>query len=291
MTKNTPKQYGMPVLVEKQTLAENVSLCRDLGLSFLELNMSFPICQLPMLADPGLVKLAEDAGIYYTIHLEDDFSPSVFNPLVRKAYLQTLQGAIDVAKTFLPLRDQFGDPSQPLVLNMHLAPGPYVTLPERRVYLQEDNPSRYLGTMKEFAEKVTEWVGDADLRIAVENTGGYTPLQQEVLEDLLSYPVFALTWDIGHSAVHGEKDLPFLIDHRDRLLHFHIHDAKKNPASCHLALGSGDGSLDVRERLLLAGACHARCVLETKTGKALSQSISWLSRQGLGTFEKDLNRC
>lgn len=111
MIQNEPIQYGMPILVDKKTIAGNVSLCRDFGLKFLELNMNFPSCQLPLLADPSLITLAEDAGIYYTIHLADDFTASSFNPLVREAYLQTLKGAIEVAKTFLPLRDRFGDPT------------------------------------------------------------------------------------------------------------------------------------------------------------------------------------
>lgn len=281
---NEQIQYGMPIFVDKKTIAGNVSLCRDLGLKFLELNMNFPSCQLPLLADPSLITLAEDAGIYYTIHLEDDFTASSFNPLVREAYLQTLKGAIEVAKTFLPLRDRFGDPTQPLVINMRLTRGPYVTLPKKRVYLQEEDRLNYLDIMREFAEKVTGWIGDADLRVAVENTVGYTPLQQEVLEEVLTYPAFALTWDIGQSAVHGETDLTFLQKHRDRLLHFHIHGARKDPAACHLALGGGDGSLDLRERLFLAGECHARCVLETKTAASISQSIRWLSMRDLWEF-------
>lgn len=38
--------FGMPTLVENKTLEDNISLCRELGLSFIELNMNFPEYQI-----------------------------------------------------------------------------------------------------------------------------------------------------------------------------------------------------------------------------------------------------
>ena len=35
------KNFGMPTLIENRTLDENISLCKELGLSFVELNMNF----------------------------------------------------------------------------------------------------------------------------------------------------------------------------------------------------------------------------------------------------------
>ena len=64
------------------------------------------------------------------------------------------------------------------------------------------------------------------------------------------------------------------MEHRDKLIHFHIHDGTETPPRNHLALG--DGEIDLRECLMLAEARNARCVLETKTIKALKQSLQWL---------------
>jgi sugar phosphate isomerase/epimerase len=91
---------------------------------------------------------------------------------------------------------------------------------------------------------------------------------------LLQSPVFALTWDIGHSKATSEKDVPFILEHQNQLLHFHIHDGKENPPKNHLALG--DGEIDLRDRLKLAEIRNARCVLETKTVAALEKSVSRL---------------
>ena len=38
--------FGMPVLLELDTLEQNAALCRELGLSFVELNMNLPQYQL-----------------------------------------------------------------------------------------------------------------------------------------------------------------------------------------------------------------------------------------------------
>ena len=42
-------QYGMPTLIENQTLAKNILLCKELGLNFIELNMNFPEYQIDQL--------------------------------------------------------------------------------------------------------------------------------------------------------------------------------------------------------------------------------------------------
>ena len=87
-------------------------------------------------------------------------------------------------------------------------------------------------------------------------------------------PAFGLTWDIGHSKATGGKDVPYLTEREDRVVHFHIHDGSERPPKNHLALG--DGEIDLVDRLALAKNRNARCVLETKTIEALRRSVEWL---------------
>ena len=111
--------------------------------------------------------------------------------------------------------------------------------------------------------------------IAVENTDGFREYEKKAIEFLLESPKFGLTWDIGHSKATGEKDVPFIMSHKDHLIHFHIHDGSEVPPRNHLALG--DGEIDLKERLSLAEQRNARCVLETKTIEALKKSVLWLN--------------
>ncbi|MBQ6426866.1 MAG: sugar phosphate isomerase/epimerase [Clostridia bacterium] len=268
-------QFGMPTLIENRTLEENVSLCAGLGLSFVELNMNFPEYQTDCLERTEyLTRLANDAGIYYTIHLDENLNIADFNRLVSDAYLETVRRAVGTAKALLPLRDRFGDPSQPLILNMHLNHGILITLPDRRVPLYERDIDTYLRSFAAFRSLCEEWIGDSGVMISVENTDGFRDYEKKAVELLLQSPKFGLTWDIGHSKAVHETDVPFLLNHRDRLVHFHIHDGTETPPRNHLALGNGE--IDLTDRLKLAESRNARCVLETKTVDALKRSVQWL---------------
>ena len=273
-------QFGMPTLIENRTLQENVDLCARLDLRFIELNMNFPEYQLEALEQADrLLEAADRAGIYYTIHLDENLNIADFNSLVTDAYLETVRRTVEAAKKLLPLRDRYGDPAQPLTVNMHMHHGIYITLPDRKVQMYERDEDVYLASWRRFRSLCEEWIGDAPLRIAVENTDGFRSYEQDAVSLFLESPVFGLTWDIGHSKAVGEKDVPLLLARKDRLIHFHIHDGTEQPPRNHLALG--DGEIDLPARLALAEERNGRCVLETKTVDALCRSVEWLKARGL----------
>ena len=86
--------------------------------------------------------------------------------------------------------------------------------------------------------------------------------------------MIVLTWDIGHSKATREVDVLFILSHKNKISHFHIHDGCENPQRDHLALG--DGEIDLIKRLDMAKTCNGRCVLETKTIDVLKRSVAWL---------------
>ncbi len=268
-----PIAFGMPTLVENETPDADIRLCRSLGLRFIELNMNFPEYQLDRLENIApLIRMAEEAGIYYTIHLDENLNPADFNPLVAGAYLETVRRTIMAAKKLLPLAERHGD--GPMILNMHMHHGVHITLPDRKVQLYERDRSRYMADMRRFRDFCREWIGGAPVMMAVENTDGFRTYEKDAVEMFLESPCFGLTWDIGHSAATGEKDLPFIMAHEDRLIHFHIHDGSFRPPRNHLA--AGDGEIDLPARLNVAASHRSRCVLETKTSQALKKTVEWL---------------
>ena len=268
-------QIGMPTLIENRSLEDNVALCSELGLQFIELNMNFTEYQTEYLEQTDrLMRLAEQAGIYYTIHLDENLNIADFNRLVSEAYMETVRRSITAAVKLLPLRDCFGDKTQPLILNMHMNHGIYITLPDRKVQMYERDFEVYMQSFETFRSRCEEWIDDRDVMIAVENTDGFRDYEKKAIEYLLDSPKFGLTWDVGHSKAIGEKDVPFLMEHQNRLIHFHIHDGSERPPRNHLALG--DGEINLKERLKLAESKNARCVLETKTIDALKWSAQWI---------------
>ena len=157
---------------------------------------------------------------------------------------------------------------------MHLHHGIFITLPDRKVQMYERDFDTYIASCRRFRDLCGEWIGDDPMMIALENTDGFRPYEMKAIDMYLESPHFGLTWDIGHSKATGEKDVPFILEHANRLAHFHIHDGKEQPPKNHLALG--DGEIDLSARLRLAKEKHCRCVLETKTVQALEQSVARL---------------
>lgn len=258
--------FGMPTLIENKNLEENISLCRELGLQFVELNMNFPMYQIPQLEETAYLKrLARENAVYFTIHLDENLNVCDFNPLVADAYMETMERAIKAAK-------EIGAP----LLNMHMNHGIYVTLPDRKVRLFGEYRETYLAAIRRFRELCEKTAGGSGVKICIENTDGYQDFEKEAIDYLLQSEMFALTWDIGHSHACENVDEPFLMQRKDRLYHFHIHDAKGT--GNHRTLGSGE--IDLAQRIGLARSAGCRCVVETKTIEALRHSVAWLKDNG-----------
>lgn len=257
-------QYGMPSMIELETLRQSAALCAELGLSFLELNTNFP-AQQPHLLDPDALNLlAKEYGIFYTIHLNDELNVAEFNPHVAKGYRDSVVEVIELAK-------RIGAP----VLNMHLSGGAYYTMPDRKIHFFEAYREEYLEGMAQFRDLCTAAIADAGIRICVENTTGYKPFQLEALELLLESPVFGLTIDIGHNCCAGFVDENWILNHSSRLHHMHMHDVQ-NGAKDHLALGAGQ--LDIHKYQRLAEAHDCTVVVEVKTVEGLRSSVKWLQQ-------------
>ncbi len=251
-------QYGMPTLLETKDIDACVALCKELSLDFIELNMNFPQYQTDTIDIAYYNNLRKNNNIFYTIHLEEALNVCGYNKMVTGAYLNTVLATIEIAK-------QLNAP----VLNMHMADGIYITLPGEKVYLFQQFKDLYLEKLKEFRDLCELAIGDSDIKICIENSGGYQEFSREGIEMLLESKVFALTFDLGHDHSIGGVDEPFIRKHKDKLQHMHIHDAvgKRN----HLAIGAGE--IDMRDKFVLAKECDCRCVLETKTIEGLKESV------------------
>lgn len=258
--------FGLPTLIENDGLKENIDLCLSLGLKFVELNMNLPEYQIDVLEkDKGLRRYCADAPIYFTVHLDENLNIADFNGAVSAAYIDTVKRTVDTAVAI-------GAP----VLNMHMNRGVHFTLPHGKVYLFEKYKDKYAAAYRNFREVCEAAIGDADVKICIENTDGWADFEKSAIEYLLQSKVFALTFDIGHSHAVGNADESFILSNKDKLRHFHIHDGRGK--SNHLPLGTGE--IDLVSRLDLAKSRGCRCVVETKTVGALKESVQWLKACG-----------
>lgn len=255
-------EYGMPFLLETDTIEEYAKVCTSLNLKFIELNMNFPQCQLLALTADRLNEIKKENNIYFTIHLDENLNPCDFNATIREAYIRTTIDIIELAKQV-----------QAPIINMHLSKGVYITLPDRKVYLLNKFVDEYMANLRLFRDACDNAIGNADILIAIENTNGFIEHEKAAIELLLESKHFGLTLDIGHSHSAGDIDIGFYQEHIDRLVHMHAHDAVKG--SNHLAFGEGE--IDLAGRLQLAKSVGARVVVEVKTIESLTLSVRQLA--------------
>lgn len=258
-------RYGMPSLFEADSVQSSAELCRELGLSFVELNANFPPFQ-PRRLEAKLLRQYKD--IFFTVHMDDEMNIADFNPLIAEAYRQTVEQTICLAKE-----------GEVRVLNMHLPRGAVYTLPDRKAYFSEIYADEYLDAIARFRDCCHRWTEGTDITICVENADGFLDVQRRAVDILLESPAFGLTLDIGHDHCAGNVDRDFVLERKARLRHMHMHDARL-PRNDHLPLGQGD--LDIPAFVKLADSVDATVVLEVKTEAGLRQSIQWLNKKCSG---------
>lgn len=257
------KHLGMPIMLG-ETLEDQVELCKQLGLQFIELNANFKEYLPHRLEYDALLRLADENDLYYTIHLDDHFSPCHLDERVANAHVAAVLDAIRAAKRL----------SVP-ILNIHIAKMGVVTLPSGPVSLFDVYEKDCTAGLIGFRQACEAEIGGADIKICIENYGGTHSAQfmQKTLALLLESDVFGLTWDIGHDATSGFDDEAIIMQYPDRVRHFHIHDVLG--MKDHLPLG--DGALDIMKYLHMASSA----VIEVKTVEGLVKSKEWLDEQSV----------
>lgn len=254
--------FGIPTLMQKEKIEDNIALLNEFGLGFLEVHLSLPPYRLENIDCARYEELALANGFFYTFHIYEEFSYAAFNSRLRRAELDLFGDVIALAKSL----------KSPLI-NIHMERGMYFTLPEGRCYFLEYYRDHHDQSLKEFRSFCEEKIGNSPLKICLENTGDFhLDYIQEAILFLLESPVFGLTWDIGHEYMNDCRDGLFFRQHLDRLKHFHIHDAL---GQCdHQPLGRGE--VDIWERLGIAEKVGATCLVEVKYEEGLRQSLQYL---------------
>jgi len=259
-------KFGMPTLVECSDIFACADVATRYGLDFIEINMSFPQYQTSLLSVDTLRKLANERGIFYTIHADEQLNPFDFNKDVSECYFKIFAEYIDFAKAL----------SIP-VINMHLLKGVYVTLPDKVILLSDVYRDEYIERVKEFIKMCEDKIGDAPLKIAIENVDSnpFTVAQTAALEYFMQSHVFALTLDVGHDDCMNGADRYVFEKYPDKLVHMHLHDSDGKHA--HLPLG--EGRVNILEKLNMLSD-NSSCLVEVKTVKGLDDSMNFLREGG-----------
>lgn len=261
--------FGMPTLLDLDSLEAQVALAGRLGLSFVEINLDLPDYGPEALSATALAKLRRETGVGFTLHLPERLDLAAFQTLYRHGCLAC---AIDALRWA-------GDAGIGLV-NLHLHPGVYFTLPERRAWLYERHREAFLRHLTESFSVLLSEARARGIAVCVENCGQWGQgFLREAVEALLALPGggVRLTWDVGHDAAHGGSETAFFLAHEAQIGHLHLHDCVGS--SNHLPLFTG--VVDIAGHVARARRLGVRAVIETKTVIALEESVGKLQARGI----------
>lgn len=249
----------MPALIEFDNIEENLKLCKELNLDFVELNMNFPYNMINNIDPDYLRNLSIKNNIEFTMHMPDDADTASFYDSVAQAYTNLFIDTIKWAKI-----------ANIKLLNMHIAKGAYMTLPNGKVYINEKYSERYVAKFLDSINIISEMAYKCGIAICIENNGNFRlDYVQKILDKALDYDNIYLTWDVGHDYMSKCTDRVTLLKYKDKIKHMHLHDATQDKD--HIVLR--EGSLNVEECLDFASKHNLTTLVEVKSKEALIKSI------------------
>lgn len=257
-------KIGMPALIELNTIEDNIKLCKKLGFDFIELNMNFPYNMIHNVESLYLRNISEENNVEFTMHMPDDADIGSFYNDVRHGYLKLFLDTI-----------RWANESNIKLLNMHIIKGAYMTMPDKKMYINEKYSDIYINNFLTSMKIISEEAVKQNVMICIENSNNFgLNFVQDIIEKSLSLDNVYLTWDVGHDYISNYSDKKVLLKYKDKIKHMHLHDASENKD--HLALN--EGNLNIKELLSFANENNLTTLIEVKSIQALIKSKEQLNR-------------
>ena len=247
-------KIGMPQLFEFDKLEDNFILAKELKLDFIELNLNFASLRKCM-EEKKVLDLINKYQIETTLHFYDEADFGSYDE-VAKAYLVLLKRYIKLGSNYLKQ------------LNIHLIPGPVVTISGIKNYIYEKEYDEYIKRLINNLNKIKKLCDKYHINLVIENTD-LTPLYQKKAYIDLKNKGFNFCFDVGHD--HLSNYVLFNLTNELDLSYqeFHIHDFLDN--KCHLALGEGIFDFNKYQDIILKNDSYI--VLEVKNKEDLVKSV------------------
>ena len=245
----------MPQLFTYQNIEDNFKLAKKLDLDFTELNLNFASCR-EALEKKQVQDLVNKYNVEVTLHFYDEADLGSYDEVV-KAYLGLLDKYASLGKGFVKQ------------INVHLIPGPVVTIAGVKHYVYEKEYDSYIKRLVSNLKEAEAICHKYDMNMVIENTDTAPAYQERVYQDLYKEG-FSFCYDIGHDHLSNDLVLGLLKDVNLPFDEFHVHDAK-NRSTCHLAINEGE--LDIAKYKRLAEKNNAYVVLEVKQESDLLSSV------------------
>lgn len=250
-------KYGMPTLLEFNTINENVKFAKKHNLDFIELNMNLPICL--NIKDKELMKY----DIEFTMHISEELNIGELNNNLWKSYIKEIKRQIN-----------FGIKNNIKKYTIHLNQGIYFTMSDGKKYLTDKYERIYLNNIIKSLNILNEIAKNNNIFINFENTKINSSISKAI--NLINkYDNLGFTFDIGHNEKNDNKAYP-LMKNKIRHIHIHDYDGKKD----HLPIGNG--IIDFKKYEKKFNECYI--IIEVKEVNNLINSINLLKNRLLSSI-------
>lgn len=250
-------KLGMPQLFEFDSIENNFKLAKNLNLDFIEFNLNFSSCR-KALENGLLLTLINKYKINATLHFYDECDFATYEE-VMGAYLNLLDKYASLAKDNIHS------------MNVHLCPGPVVTISGIKHYVYEKEFEEYKERLIKNLHKAENICNKNNISLVIENTDNLPPYVKNIYPYLYKEG-FKFCYDIGHDHLSNDVVKDVLQNTPLPINEFHFHDAK-NRNTCHLALGQGE--LDLKYYKEIAINNDSWVNLEVKSKDDLKISVPY----------------
>ena len=187
--------------------------------------------------------------------MPDDADIGSFYKDVRDAYIKLFLHTIKWAKN-----------ANIKLINMHIPKGSFMTLPDKKVYINEKYAELYIDNFITSLSVIAKSAHENNIIICIENSSNFhLTYVENLLGKALELDNIYLTWDVGHDYVSNFTDREVLLKYEDKISHMHLHDANKH--GDHKALLDGD--LEIMKLLDFATKKNLTVLIEVKSKEAL----------------------
>jgi hypothetical protein len=251
-------EVGMPVLMEFQTIEDNIKLAVQLKLDFLELNMNFLYCMpTPKLRDT-LQEAKDTHGLSYTFHYYDNVDISSPND----NYMTYLMSDMTlIGKTLQGLVSK---------IVLHIEPGSFMTIYSEKHYVYKYDKD-YVSRTVSNVLKLQDILNAYGILIVLENVPIHPYM--EALYQGLKEAQISFTWDIGHDVIYEHYLFSsFRTKYHLDIKHMHMHNVLNLSDHQRLTLGK----LNIKEYIKYAMNHHLSVVIEVKDKDNIIESVQYL---------------
>lgn len=244
-------KYGMPSLVEFNSIDENITFAKENNLDFIELNMDLPYCS--NMQEKELL----NKSIEFTMHVSEEINIGELNEYLLDSYLNEAIRQI-----------KLGISNNIKKYTIHFSSGVYFTLPTGKFFLNEKFKEIYIRNITKSFTKLNDLALKNNIEINFENTK-IENFTKEAINLINNYQGLGFTLDIGHNEKNGNKAYP-LFKEINKIRHIHMHDY--DGKTDHLSIGNGQ--IDFKKYQEELNKCYV--VIEIKTSDELQTSLNKL---------------